>query len=103
MNVAELGLVRQGGEDVLVCPACGGENLHQLYAQVVMRQREDEVKPLAVYVDRSGVSAARAQEKRTRRDAVRIHFRCEHCPQMSCLEILQHKGQTLISMKEATE
>lgn len=103
MTVADLGLSRQGGESVLVCPACGGENLHQLYAQVVMRRREDEAEPLAVYVDRSGVSAARVQEKRTRRDAVRIHFRCEHCPQMSCLEILQHKGQTLISMKEATE
>lgn len=103
MNVAELGLVRQGGENVLVCPACGGDCIHQIETVVVMRKRESEAEPLRVHVDRAGISTAFASEKATRRDVTRIRFRCEDCPHLSCLEVVQHKGQTFVSMTQETK
>jgi hypothetical protein len=102
MTVAEFALARQDGEHVLVCPACGHTNLHQIEVVVVMRRHEDEPEPLTVHVDRAGMTAMRA-EGGGRRHMTRIRFRCEHCPHLSCLELLQHKGETFVSLKPETK
>jgi hypothetical protein len=96
MTVAGFRFGRQGGEQVLVCPACWHMNLHQIEVVIVMRRREDEVEPLTVHVDRAGTAERCCH-------MTRIRFRCEHCLQLSCLELLQYKGETFVSMTQETK
>lgn len=102
MTVAGFRFGRQGGENVLVCPACGHMNLHQIEVVIVMRRREDEVEPLTVHVDRAGMTAMCAEGGGCCH-MTRIRFRCEDCLRLSCLELLQYKGETFVSMTQETK
>lgn len=97
-------LIDNGGEGTLVCPHCGGSQLHQSRAEVFFRG-EDQSD--GIYVGVSG-EAELAMVKRgqtgnpsPRRDGLRIWFTCEGCPQHSSLVVIQHKGDTLVHWEMA--
>lgn len=94
------------GERVLLCPGCGSENLHHMRVQVFDRDKEDAETGRKVTVERravvvtgdAGGPPADGGNPSSRRDGIRINFECEMCPTKSALEILQHKGSTLVGM-----
>lgn len=101
MNVAELGLVRQEGENVLVCPACGDDGMLMISATTVWgEQGEEDV--LAVHVDMDGMRCA--QKKRAEHDIiVSILLHCEECAKEMRLEVAERDGQTFVSMTQETK
>jgi hypothetical protein len=93
----------EGG--VLLCPACGEDNLHHTGTVFFGRAQEDE-STWAIEVDAGGavpLPAARAAlfNPSPRRGAVTVRFMCEGCPAISELTFWQHKGQTQIGWRPA--
>lgn len=80
---------------VLVCPACGGDYLHQEKVEVGFRRVEDETLSSVAITSRLGTSL-HGLTVPGRRDAIRIYFDCENCARSLRMLIKQHKGQTLI-------
>lgn len=82
-------------ENVLTCPHCSSEYLHQVSAEVFFRDHEDSEKGNAYFIATNQLfQIAMKNNPSTRRDGIRIHFTCEGCPTPSSLEIVQHKGIT---------
>ena len=99
----------------LVCPSCGGSNLHHEAVHVWSRHGEDATK--GTYVRADGKSSCVESDApmdgnpSRRRDGLTIEFSCEACsgapvgasrnpsdePQKHCLHIVQHKGTTYLS------
>jgi len=92
---------------VLLCPRCNSNNLHQCNVEVWFRREEHgdgihtTVKGLT-----STVEPSPAKDCPGNRECLRIGFWCEHCSHetgrggdmlpIHTLEIMQHKGVTLI-------
>jgi predicted NodU family carbamoyl transferase len=101
MNVAELGLVRQGGENVLVCPACGDDGLLMISATVAWREREeDALSPaLTVHVDMDGMRCA--QKKCADHYAVvSILLHCQECAKEMRIDVGERDEQTVIRVQK---
>lgn len=91
-------------DDVLVCPVCGYNFIHQGSVCVMNRFKEDgDGTKTTVSLDGKTVNVTHLPDSELpgRRDTVRINFWCEGCPRSSVLEIAQHKGQTFFSWVEA--
>jgi len=83
----------------LVCPMCGGSNLHQGAVKHYYRRYEDDEVGLLTVVTGNTV-AARAdmpmkESPSIRRDGIRIEMACEACGDLiTDLAIYQQKGTT---------
>ena len=91
---------------ILLCPSCGGEFLHHDDSAVEVWQRgEDELlRGCAILPGGEGVKFIPAEDNpSSRRSGVRLRFRCEICPSISRLEIVQHKGNTFLSIQPDDE
>ena len=90
----------------LRCRKCGDAYLHHHQVETFFRD-EDHTFGLCVRVSEgSGGPELRVTDElegnpSPRRDGIRIWLTCECCPALSYLEIWQHKGQTLMAMREA--
>lgn len=85
----------------LLCPSCGGNNLHQQHTTVATRPREDALGVVfTVSAARSAVSPATEDSYVGRRGDICIAFSCEECGDGTrTLVIQQHKGSTLVWWK----
>lgn len=108
----EMPLVRVGPLGQLMCPECGGENLHQGQVEVYVRDEEDSQhgiaanifptsQPSNAHLSVSTDVSAVAGNPSARRDGISIEFTCEACPSDGYTEILflhiyQHKGTTFV-------
>jgi hypothetical protein len=96
----------------LVCPSCGGDNLHHDRVDVYWREHEDAPSSLAkinavsgAEMDRGGPFENRHEiygvavsegNPSARRHGVRIWFECELCDADVFMNIAQHKGLTMV-------
>lgn len=86
----------------LLCPKCGGNNLHQYTVHTFHRgEDEDKVINTSAYMDGTEVKVVPNDETdnpSSRRHGLTIEFECENCHQTAGdsfrLNILQHKGCT---------
>jgi hypothetical protein len=95
-------------DNILCCPKCRGENLHQGTVEVFNRPQEDALS-LAVLV-RPGYGPKTGDPNRNpsdRRQGLSVGFWCETCEAESGpdhetlkLQIWQHKGITFIRWEE---
>jgi hypothetical protein len=86
--------------NVLLCPKCGNNNLHQFKVETFARV-EDSAKGIHVIVEGTDIMKLdndMSGNPSARRDGVSIHFSCESCPQVSVLTVVQHKGTTYLEM-----
>jgi hypothetical protein len=86
-------------ETVIACVHCGSTFTHQQTVQVYEREEDAECGIYAsVSAFAGGVNSCFPMEANPspRRSGIRVTLRCEECLGYSNLEILQHKGQTLM-------
>jgi len=95
--------------NILKCPKCGYDCLHQALVEIYQRDGEDAPNGFAVSIDYSSMKLKTSQENNpsARRDGIRIYFICEECSAISeqnyklmPLTIVQHKGNTFIEWEE---
>lgn len=82
--------------EILHCPNCSGEYLHQY--QVDATWRRDENKGGTVYRSSKRMQSTeelKPSEIPHRRDNLVVKFFCEECDSRPQLMIYQHKGNTL--------
>lgn len=103
----QMGLPLITDGDSTPCPNCGSPTLHQETVEVFFRQ-EDADDGIAVAVQGKAVwshdpdlipvavSTSQAGNPSPRRDGVAIRFWCEACPATPVLNIIQHKGDTMV-------
>jgi len=93
--------------NVLQCPNCGSEYLHQEQIRVYTRELEDKPTSVLAICAQSGVTEKLyingdippLGNPSRRRDGIRIFFSCEGCDASVHLTIAQHKGNTNIEME----
>jgi len=79
----------------LLCPACGGNNLHHERVEIFERGEDQAYGVHVSVVDgKAEVDTNIKANPSARRHGLSIHFSCEHCPAVSVLHVLQHKGTT---------
>lgn len=85
----------------LRCPVCDFDYLHQKWAKVIFRDNEDK-DGILVSAERKKIATERVLDKDIpgRRDVIYIDFWCEGCHKHSILEIMQHKGNTIIKWEK---
>jgi hypothetical protein len=99
-------------EDSLVCPKCGGDNLHHRTVLTHHRETEDSAG-IEVLVSHEGVTGRHIDADSPlfagRRNDLVIEFTCERCddptadpPVVFLLRIMQHKGRTLVEWMAGT-
>jgi hypothetical protein len=101
----------QGGADTawLVCPNCGGTNLHQDAVTVFDVEQEDAKKVTRTRVSGGVVSSHLVPNRGSgnpsrRRHGLVISFECEGCTASPIeLRIAQHKGNTEVSWRYTTQ
>lgn len=78
----------------MICPSCGEFNLHLNNVEVFDRDSEDALEGVHTTTGHGTVSVERSMTANPspRRDAIVLHFWCEHCPEVQVLRIIQHKG-----------
>jgi hypothetical protein len=86
--------------NVLHCPDCNGECLHQESVEAGFRRHEDGPESAVATSTHFQILIARKAIK-GRRDQTRIRFWCEHCPSRPTLTITQHKGSTYVEWDES--
>src|SRR5262249_10018285 len=84
----------------LICPQCGGENLHH-GAVTVFDRNEDEPRVAKIEVRDCSALVTRVESKTSgnpsdRRDGIAIEFWCEECEGTSEFLIAQHKGTSFV-------
>jgi len=96
-------LVRFGQDNELVCPRCGGENLHHV-AVTAYDRHEDDVRETVTTFRNELVASHRepaiaTNNPSTRRHGLTISFTCEECSgdtEVIELALAQHKGSTYL-------
>lgn len=92
------------GDDALLCPRCGSNNLH--HGRVTVYDRGEDAPLTAVSVidgceifhtERESIRCANPS---ARRHGLAILFTCEGCGVWSELTIEQHKGETYLHWRE---
>jgi len=85
----------------LNCPECGGNNIHHKGVSVYLRDREDGPGVLHLVpehsVDKVDSFQIKSHQIPGRRNSLLINFWCETCPEISTLQIIQHKGNTQLN------
>jgi hypothetical protein len=89
-----------------LCPVCRGNNLHHGATTVFERRNGEDGPSFATIVNGKEIkrvegSPAESANPSPRRNAVAIEFRCEGCPAISELTIMQHKGTTYLQWQSA--
>jgi hypothetical protein len=103
LRSVELSPDHYGGEQVLVCPRCGGGYLH--HRGVISYDRnEDDKQTIETLVENgttsvSVVPSTASRNPSSRRDGIAIQFECEGCGDSFELTIAQHKGVTLVAWR----
>jgi hypothetical protein len=83
--------------NVLLCPSCGENNLHQTSASVYFRDKEDSNEGNFVHLNNKYIEKIDNRlNPSERRDGILIAFECEHCEADPHLTIVQHKGATYL-------
>src|SRR5882762_3859792 len=96
MQIDRLELERHA--QVLLCPRCRSNNLHQTDIDVWIRPDGQRKPGEAVHVGDTGLRSRRTADGFVaERQDVRICFWCELCQLTSMLVMWQHEGQTLQS------
>jgi hypothetical protein len=85
-------------ELTLMCPACGCDHLHQSSAEVFFREQDAETGQAHLIAEQGILAIPMECNPSARRDGIRINFFCEECDYKPSLEIVQHKGYTLMSI-----
>jgi hypothetical protein len=97
--------LRFGTCDELLCPSCNNGNLHHVKITVFDRPEDDRVTTVTEFssgnVFRRNVPSAKTDNPSGRRHGIAIRLRCEHCRVISELTVSQHKGATLLAMRDA--
>ena len=103
MPKSKLRLNNNGLDDVLLCPACGGDYLHQGKVEIFNRSEDaDEGAHVSVLGDDVRVNRDLAGNPSARRHGMTINFTCELCPAQIQMDISQHKGNTYVGMEYQT-
>jgi len=87
--------VRQDGENVIVCPACGGDGMLMISATVAWRRFERDADALTVHVDMDGMRCAQ-KECADHYAVVSILLHCEDCGKEMRLDVAERDGRTVI-------
>lgn len=86
----------------LLCPHCGFDYLHHKLATSYDPDGEDADHGRIAQVSEDQVivltNAEMAGNQSPRRNSILILFECEGCGKLSQLNIIQHKGQTFVSV-----
>jgi len=93
-----------GNDSILHCPHCAGTNLHHIRSEVYNRASEDDYFGTMSITDDAPPECVKdmkfetsfSNNPSTRRNGIRIFFYCEWCPEVSVLDIIQHKGSTYV-------
>jgi len=88
----------------LLCPVCGGNNLHHTDVFVSSRRSEDNKVGITASISDGGKVAitgeANSENPSARRNGMSIYFYCEQCDDTATyplrLNLYQHKGTTYI-------
>lgn len=89
-------------DSILLCPHCDNGNLHHIRTEVYVRGEEDANYGTMLIADDNSrwnnvkFESSFSNNPSTRRNGIRVFFVCEHCPELSVLDIIQHKGSTYI-------
>ena len=103
--------VSWGDHGELICPDCGGDNLHQDEVRVYTRRGEDQ-NGVLVTVDEDGKTstvAMPAESLRGRRESLLISYWCECCHEgissapLLWLELQQDRGCTFATWASDVE
>lgn len=90
----------------LICPSCGGTELHHELVDVWVRNEDEPVALCMGVTTGSGAVHPSLEPAEScpseRRDAVSVHFWCESCDDKSVLHVVQHKGSTFLSLLSLT-
>lgn len=84
----------------VLCPNCGGNNLHHHTVLVFSRDHEDAETGTFALVNKTKVEVKTVpmyENPSDRRDGLRILFDCENCNYILEMSLAQHKGVTLLS------
>jgi hypothetical protein len=88
-------------EGSIICPSCGGGNLHHL--TVTAENRDTEDGPATRVVSRGKtVTVDRTENPANRRSNLYVDFDCETCEATPRLELIQHKGSTYLRWIEVS-
>ena len=88
-------------DNILQCPYCEGEYLHQRQIEIFEREREDQEAGTHVVVNGEEVCIDKdlRENPSLRRQGLRIYFYCEGCDRIPALTIVQHKGNTRLEFE----
>ncbi len=108
-KITRFGVVVEHHEIVVACAACGSPYTHFVDVTLFRRDKEDSPTGQRLTYDMGdgkinagcAVTKSGASNPSERRDGVIIQLSCESCPNLTCLELAQHKGQTLMSLHES--
>ena len=91
-------------ESLVKCARCNGCYLHHGDIEIFDRKEdEEEGTHIKTNGDTVLINRAMAGNPSSRRDGIKIYCTCEYCDTITTvIEIVQHKGQTFIRVKEAT-
>lgn len=88
--------VTRDDDQMLLCPACGGDNVH--HSAVVVRSRPGEDQEGIEVLVVGGVTTTTTHADFVgRRDDLEIRIWCETCPARFAIRFVQHKGNTFVS------
>lgn len=90
-------------EGVLVCPECGGNNLHHKWIRDYFRKCGEDKATIVTEINGRGVRDLSSfdgdSNPSERSSGIRISFWCETCLSHVELVLAQHKGQTFLNME----
>lgn len=87
-------------DNVVRCPHCLYDYMHQDKVEVFDRQEDADVGIHAIVTaGKATFNYSMNGNPSSRRDGVRIEFFCEGCDKRSVMTIIQHKGQTFTEMR----
>ena len=93
----EEGSYNQGYGSVVICPSCGGTYIHHDRIEVFDRSEDSNTGlHVTVAAGKATTDTSQNENPSLRRDGISIHFWCENCDAKPVLNIVQHKGQTMI-------
>jgi len=82
-------------DDILICPTCGSEHLHQEEVSSIWRKEDQDGLLYTNSLKKESKEIIPSKEvPRTRRNYLHIKFSCEECLGEKKLAFIQHKGST---------
>ena len=89
-----------GGQQVMLCPFCGGEYTHHRFVVSWFRDTEDAKKGIYALVGTGQAVLSNEMEGNPsdRRDGFYVNFKCENCAADWELTFEQNRGQTFVRL-----